>query len=1053
MDPGEGNAEPSFGNTADPPASVVYVEDEELPEIEITELLSLDEILAHEPAFIAMTDQEIRGHMASFAQDPRSAHAFTRLHMDVVRQLQEKARRVPRLPVDRVPVLGSTSLAPRKGEFAGAREWIDRMAADDNAPYPLRMQIREEYSIPFETGRPVEEPWDFPERTTPDTTQRRTVILDTEAVAALGPSPNERSRFEITALSHAPPVSTSEDMLVDRVAAESQPAAHLPVAEIIRGPGTPLAELFQASRVPLPAILEHLPGPAIPEGMLLHDLRRVLAQYGYLWEDLDPDATEALAEALAASPAAEAAPAAPASPRAATSPAAPAPYAPFAPTVDAALAALKALPLDQFQERLGQIGQTIPAPAPDAERIPPYEILRRVASGEMGVEDARAMVRARIDAYALGIMEQWLTTAMATDPDAIDGLVRHWRAAVDILGGAYQDAGPIERTHIDIPRTMVEAPTLGPEFVSEKEGEFKERDPDDPDGDSEEPIDYGDEDDRAELEPNTNNNTMFELIQEVAAEQDVPPDSAPFPQAIPSAHPLYAAAQEVWPRLARLASITSMPLESDAWARYVVSMPPGANDDPTLWIASIGWWGMGLLERVMVQGAGSVLMESNKWNPDWSPLGPPVETDRSKRNMGIFPFLGQMAPMSSKELDRVYIWIEANYPAELAAMRTKATAFFRNEPLRNRANDAYNALKAESKNKNKDRALRISLYLRALSMLPIILANRDPIHQDPGFFGTRVLAWAPRSCCFQKIDARFQADQDLTELLRKAKVYFATKHYDIKRSRIPMFRPVGAEGARVVPPPPAPNVPVPIGPPVAAGPMQPALPWHGHDDVWTRFFTEADANAMYENHNNAIQAIQTALHAGQIALPMLPDVQIPLLEAIFHSVGPVLYQERANTVEDQDAMEAALVAWQHMRDLWRLVPSTEIYRPVLGVITARALLLPAYLDGGMPRMPPGVSHDLRTRVRNKVQRRARAIVDTSRLLTPEEQHETITKIREKMKVEKTNYMDAFDADTRQMMRNASELGVFVYPIGPNAPGAGAAAAAAPGAEAPDEDSA
>ena len=250
---------------------IVY-ENEVLPELEIEELLTLEQMLAFQPRFVAFTEQDLLAYIQQLLKTtPQRAEIFARLHREVVEN------KLPNLQ-DRV-VIAPYSLS--RNDYEDANFVQDMNEAKQASSYAVQQMGIDRVMFPFQledtthasSSRPVIE-------------NDVSIILQEDGAATTFPSRIlktdpaqvhvDRAKWKITEENSHP------DYLFDTQLSIAKSSSFVPIAWNDADPSDIAEWILQKVR---PSIQEMI--AFIREPIDVHTLHRILNKYGYDLEKLN----------------------------------------------------------------------------------------------------------------------------------------------------------------------------------------------------------------------------------------------------------------------------------------------------------------------------------------------------------------------------------------------------------------------------------------------------------------------------------------------------------------------------------------------------------------------------------------------------------------------------------------------------------------------------------------------------------------------------------------------------------------------------------------------
>jgi len=390
-------------------ADLIYT-DEELPEIEIRELVSLY-LLEH--PFSVFTTQEVQAYVARLIGDERRAGLFASIHAELIygRDAPGAAPHRPHPPQTRFPVLRNPR--PDRGgeepaEYAAADAEANanpsvaqRDAALDALSFPLEINA-EALEMDADAAARLYRPPALPPHESAASATVAGFAADETLSNTVRLFPKD-ARFPLiqTGTAFRRAATSAHQHLAERFAAETLRRTALPAAPVLAAEPATADEALEAALADLPG-LAALSGSDVD----IHTLQSLLDVYGLELEDVTADQlariVAAVAEFLAAEAEAEAEAEEPAAPAAAGEPSeasarlAAAKPAPVASAPWEAYAAYLQRPAS-FEDRLGLYEAFLqnPPAMPPISEIPSRltDLAREIAQNRMSLADVVAFLR------------------------------------------------------------------------------------------------------------------------------------------------------------------------------------------------------------------------------------------------------------------------------------------------------------------------------------------------------------------------------------------------------------------------------------------------------------------------------------------------------------------------------------------------------------------------------------------------------------------------------------------------------------------------------------
>ena len=338
--------------------NLIY-DDEKLPELEIEELLTLDEMLEHQPSFVAFSKEEVHVLLQQLLGSDRKADTFAQLHSRVVHQEPTTTRNVL------FKVAGRRQRHDDESE-AALLEAIER--ARDAPNYVLQQQALRRAFLPLTSDEDGERP-------ALSEIHANVILEDGSPTTLLEDDPIS-----------LPVVEAKWSIPAQRTAPDT------PWVPWTDGAPFDVATWVHAHvRPTLESVLKE-----IPADYTLHSLQQVLERYGYKWESLDVAQQTRLRETLTNLDI---------PPHSDDGSAQPKDVKPFklhktTPLWDATEMLESRMPgllsedmLQQREDMYGAFLQSIPPMAAQVDLPQPHEIVRQLQGGALDIEDAIQQVQ------------------------------------------------------------------------------------------------------------------------------------------------------------------------------------------------------------------------------------------------------------------------------------------------------------------------------------------------------------------------------------------------------------------------------------------------------------------------------------------------------------------------------------------------------------------------------------------------------------------------------------------------------------------------------------
>lgn len=256
-------------------------DEEQLPEIEVEELLTLHEMVQHQPSFVAFTPSELHvliQQLTGITNNPRKADVFYKLHSA---QIAQSHGEIDFVFKDIVCTVDAKRMQYEEEDHSVYTEQIQRAK---NAPnYTLQQHALHKLGIPFRPSETSSD--DHPELSE---VQARIVLEDGSQSVLL---PLDPVRLRLLGAQWQNNTRTCTDYVMDD---DHIPTKRPPVVEWNQHQHK-LSDLgvwiHQYVRPKLSSVMED-----IPENASLHDMQRILARFGYLWNCLTQEETQHVKE-------------------------------------------------------------------------------------------------------------------------------------------------------------------------------------------------------------------------------------------------------------------------------------------------------------------------------------------------------------------------------------------------------------------------------------------------------------------------------------------------------------------------------------------------------------------------------------------------------------------------------------------------------------------------------------------------------------------------------------------------------------------------------------
>lgn len=956
---------------------------EVLPEIEITEILGLDKILARNPTFVALSPEDIHGLIYAIFQEARTAQSFVQLHRDVV------SRDAPRPNVSHLlPVLAA------ERQETDEVEWLQQAKEKTTGTnYNERNRRMQEHMFPLKATRSFEEgeeAWPWPShRVEAVIGKGRTVLLSTAETHLIPWNGTVRKQGS------TPP--TAFDSIVDRIAAPT-PGSNLgPVLERQTQEG--VEAFLHRTRPPMAGVLSAMPGHAALEEILSE-----LVRYGWTDPDgeLTPDAWRVLRDHLASVK--EDNDDDGASPKKSKKPkrSAGVDRAVFWHVLEKVHAQLQRLPLEGLQETtLAQYDAWQHASASDSTiglDTPVTTVLEDLLANRVTLADVRAWIRSVASRDVLERFRAYVDQVATVDMEQIGEAMARMDRQRGQAEVPFRDPGPLAMdVEADVKHVRVG------QDETEYQGTPQQ---------AAEPEWGADEDaDRNEAD----------VFQAAALEQQ---EDEPLAEAFPDmpgvATAMAEAAREVWPFVWRVRQATGLPWDSMRWIGFLSAQIP--VDAATLQTLTIAWW----IKELLYMSVKGMLPFDPAWqgNPagaaEWTGgMGPPVEP---KERHGILPYVFAVCDMSPLTKEAVLETMQQRFDAEIRALQkewSERRALLKASVLKN-AETAENFLFQTGRDRAK--SLYEVAFTRALRQLPGILARRNVLYSLSG-------------CCQQPLEKGFQSDGDLSsnlrdmkKLLKKKGRWGANQLGLVPRGsllRVPLegTPTLPVEEMAVYVPTWNPATPADVSS-ATSDPMSPWKEW-----VFSDVLAESAVRSIFQNAAKGWDEIHAGFRAfarrldrpdlyTKYDLPSAATVQLVL--SCFRSVGIAL-ATTARARPDQPLLLQGTASWESLKAFLACIPedaSVAIYQQVYVLVLSKAVQIPMNIRG--------ITGELIDMMCRDIYDACATLLENGHLLTVEEQQATMTRLREQQKIDTLGFLDHQTVELRQTMTEMKKLGLVSY---------------------------
>ena len=247
---------------------IVY-DDEQLPELEIEELLTLDDMLKHQPSFVSFTPEELHTLMEHLVGSDRRANTFYRLYRSLIDAKTDDK------PLDNVVLKVAAKRKLRYGDEVDddlLDYTTDVEKAMDAPNYTLQMRAMHRAMLPFELS---ETPYENEQPILRE--QRASILLDDGSLTGV----LEDDPLDVKV--HGAKWKQRSHTLHDYVADTHIDTRDTPFVEWKTGHPSALNEwITKYVRPRFASVLEEL--DSFPS---LHHIKTTIGRYGYQWENLD----------------------------------------------------------------------------------------------------------------------------------------------------------------------------------------------------------------------------------------------------------------------------------------------------------------------------------------------------------------------------------------------------------------------------------------------------------------------------------------------------------------------------------------------------------------------------------------------------------------------------------------------------------------------------------------------------------------------------------------------------------------------------------------------
>lgn len=459
------------------------------------------------------------------------------------------------------------------------------------------------------------------------------------------------------------------------------------------------------------------------------------------------------------------------------------------------------------------------------------------------------------------------------------------------------------------------------------------------------------------------------------------------------------------------------------------------EDIKSVFVEALAWWVLDLQEKAInrelifdvTRGMMSCIRK-------WSPWGPPLQSDKGE---GVLDYITCCAketsdvwPWASDDLKRLVL-DTVNENPKVEGMKARFKELGKAVlTMSEKAKAANISLGEVIENKQKNRYL--PEYVKTYMLLPGLLAG----HQPKMALG----------CCLQKLDENFEADSDwkgILKRLRDVKNAFSKKRSTmVEMPAYATFIPedVPQEGSDIN------ELTSSIH--LNVGDMFKIDQWiKSWDEMNVSFVTRSMVEHVYSDANKALtqadKFIQFAINTSGIKQKHGSFITFLKESASWTQLNQTLnvislcLQQQALTYNETSTERQVLHGAQselvkvkrYMQKLTGILDEVEfaLMKPLFIYVISRALCLPAYPETSTNQrlvLQTAVSSGFLSKTIKTVIEALRQMMNSSKMPTFEDQKQFITNMREKQKIEILDLLDKKTVDDRQILLDAKKLGII-----------------------------
>ncbi len=453
------------------------------------------------------------------------------------------------------------------------------------------------------------------------------------------------------------------------------------------------------------------------------------------------------------------------------------------------------------------------------------------------------------------------------------------------------------------------------------------------------------------------------------------------------------------------------------------------EDLTTIMIEAFAWWVIDTQQKAVNRELEFVATKGYlACMPKWSPWGPPVQSDKGE---GVLEYLTCVAQnigawTSSQEVMKRRILTAIEDDPRTEALKTNFKNMEKDAPaMTDRAKAANMSLTEAIDNKQKSRYL--PEYVKTYMLLPGLLAGKQPKMAT--------------GCCLQKIGTDFKADSDWRgtfKRLRDMKDAYAKKRMTVvERPDLAIFEPMLPEAPE--------QNDVAIVPRYDIAPTQKVdlEEWLSSMTTTVSFVTQPMLQAVLRDTNQALTQAQKFFKMANTTA----KVKIDLFEFLKESASWIHYEQVLNIIianiqkvqqkQNEDSRERAISSSyvlelvsmkQHLQQLRGILDEVDmtLVRPLYIYIISRAICLPAVPESSRTNQLVITESVATGFVANTIKGaldRLKKYIKTTSMPTMEQQAAFITNMREQQKVEVLSLLDDKNVEDRQLMLDMKKQGL------------------------------